>query len=212
MKVIQQIKKEGKLVYYFLQETFVWKYYGMMILLIILSIITNLSFSYSFSTILSGGLGFMKWWTSILLVFVCGKIACTVCGFLYSQLSLKFKMRLKELYLHRISDKLLKADYTWIVKQRGGDLIGRSCEDINWCAETVAVYIPKLIKSVGLLTFNTVFFESFSSASRCGFSYSDSSLILFRVEGETDMPTIFAAIDGSDEREKCGVRGYRFAP
>lgn len=112
MKVIQQIKKEGKLVYYFLQETFVWKYYGMMILLIILSIITNLSFSYSFSTILSGGLGVMKWWTSILLVFVCGKIACTVCGFLYSQLSLKFKMRLKELYLHRISDKLLKADYT----------------------------------------------------------------------------------------------------
>lgn len=161
MKVIQQIKKEGKLVYYFLQETFVWKYYGMMILLIILSIITNLSFSYSFSTILSGGLGVMKWWTSILLVFVCGKIACTVCGFLYSQLSLKFKMRLKELYLHRISDKLLKADYTWIVKQRGGDLIGRSCEDISWCAETVAVYIPKLIKSVGLLTFNTVFLSLF---------------------------------------------------
>lgn len=169
MKVIQQIKKEGRLVQYFLQEMFVWKYYGIMVLLIVLSIITNLGFSYSFSSILSENWRNMNGWPFLLLLFVCGKLACTVCRFLYSQLSLKFKMRLKELYLGRITARLLKADYAWIVKQKGGDLIGRSCEDVNWCAETVAVYIPKFIKSVGLLTFNTVFLSLFHPAFGAAF-------------------------------------------
>ena len=160
-KVIRQIKKEGILAWYFLKERFVWKYYGIMMLLIVLSIITNLGFSYSFSTILSGNWRNLERWPFVLLLFVCGRLACTVCRFLYSQLSLNFKMRLKELYLNRISSRLLKADYAWIVKQKGGDLVGRSCEDVNWCAEAVAVYVPKLIKSVGLLTFNTVFLSLF---------------------------------------------------
>ena len=161
MKVIKQIKEEGILVGYFLREMYVWKYYFIMMLLIVLSIITNLGFSYSFSTILSGDWKNVDKWPFILLTFVCGRLACTLCRFLYSQLSLKFKMSLKEKYMSRISEKFLKADYSWIVKQRGGDLIGRSSEDVNWCAEAVAVYVPKLIKSVGLLSFNVVLLSLF---------------------------------------------------
>lgn len=161
MKVVQQIKKEGLLVCYFLKGVFAWKYYGIMMLLIVVSIITNLSFSYGFSTILSGNWEEVDGWIVILLAFVCGRFVYTVCRFLYSQISLQFKMHLKERYLSQISARLLKADYMWIIKQRGGDLIGRSCEDVNWCAEAVAVYVPKFFKSVGLLSFNTVLLSLF---------------------------------------------------
>lgn len=132
-----------------------------MIFITVLSVITNLVFSYSFSIILSGSRNITVEGGLVLLVFAGGKLSCTVCRFLYSQISLQFKMRLKEQYLSRISGSLLSADYLWIVKQRGGDLIGKSCEDVNWCAEAVAVYVPKFFKSAGLIVFNTVFLSLF---------------------------------------------------
>lgn len=161
MEIIRQIRKEIRLVGSFMTGRFIGKYYGIMLFITVLSVITNLVFSYSFSIILSGSRNITVEGGLVLLVFAGGKLSCTVCRFLYSQISLQFKMRLKEQYLSRISGSLLSADYLWIVKQRGGDLIGKSCEDVNWCAEAVAVYVPKFFKSTGLIVFNTVFLSLF---------------------------------------------------
>ena len=161
MEIIRQIRKEIRLVGSFMTGRFIGKYYGIMLFITVLSVITNLVFSYSFSVILSGSRNITVEGGLVLLVFAGGKLSCTVCRFLYSQISLQFKMRLKEQYLSRISGSLLSADYLWIVKQRGGDLIGKSCEDVNWCAEAVAVYVPKFFKSTGLIVFNTVFLSLF---------------------------------------------------
>lgn len=161
MEIIRQIRKEIRLVGSFMTGRFIGKYYGIMLFITVLSVITNLVFSYSFSVILSGSRNITVEGGLVLLVFAGGKLSCMVCRFLYSQISLQFKMRLKEQYLSRISGSLLSADYLWIVKQRGGDLIGKSCEDVNWCAEAVAVYVPKFFKSTGLIVFNTVFLSLF---------------------------------------------------
>lgn len=161
MEIIRQIRKEVRLTGSFMMGGFIGKYYGVMIFITVLSVIANLIFAYSFSAVLSGSGDMAEKGGLVLLAFAGGKLSCTVCQFLYSQLSLQLKMRLKEQYLNRISECLLHADYLWIVKQRGGDLIGKSCEDVNWCAEAVATYIPKLFKSAGLIVFNTVFLSLF---------------------------------------------------
>lgn len=161
MEIIRQIRKEVRLAGSFMMGGFIGKYYGIMVFITVLSVIANLIFSYSFSAVLSGSRDMAEKGGLVLLAFAGGKLSCTVCQFLYSQLSLQLKMRLKEQYLSRISECLLHADYLWVVKQRGGELIGKSCEDVNWCAEAVAAYIPKLFKSVGLIVFNTVFLSLF---------------------------------------------------
>lgn len=161
MRAINNIKREKTVALYYLKEIFIWKYYGLMIFLIILSIITNLFFSLGFSEILSENRKITELTCFTLMGFIVGRISYTVCCFLYSKISLQFKMRLKEAYINRITHRLLQADYEWVLKQRGGDLIGKSCEDVDCSAEAVAVYIPKLLKSVGLLVFNILFLVYF---------------------------------------------------
>ena len=168
-KLINRVGKKQKVLYYFMREKFVWKYYGIMMILIALSVITNLLFSYGFSEILSENRQISELTYLVLLAFVIGRISYTVCRFLYSQISLQFKMRLKKVYLNQITHRILRADYKWILKQKGGDLIGKSCEDVDCCAEAVAVYIPKLFKSVGLLFFNALFLGYFHPLLGVGF-------------------------------------------
>ena len=98
MRFIENIEKEGSLVSYFLKETFIWKYYGVMMLLVVLSVIANLSFSYGFSEILSGNRQAAESISLIFLVFAGGKLSYTVCRFAYSQITLQLKMELKKRY------------------------------------------------------------------------------------------------------------------
>lgn len=169
MKYISRTQKEQVVLFYLMQDKFIWKYYGIMMILVVLSVITNLLFSYGFSEILSENRQIYELTCIVLLAFVAGRISYTVCRFLYSQLSLKFKMHLKEVYLNQITHRILRADYGWILKQKGGDLIGKSCEDVDCCAEAVAVYLPKLFKSAGLLVFNTLFLGYFHPVLGLGF-------------------------------------------
>lgn len=161
MRFIENIEKEGSLVSYFLKETFIWKYYGVMMLLVVLSVIANLSFSYGFSEILSGNRQAAESISLIFLVFAGGKLSYTVCRFAYSQITLQLKMELKKRYSEKITGNLLVADYAWTVEQRGGDLIGKSCEDVDCTAEAMAVYLPKLFKSAGLLAFNAIYLSGY---------------------------------------------------
>ena len=96
MRFIKNIEKEGSLVSYFLKETFIWKYYGVMMLLVVLSVIANLSFSYGFSVILSGNRQAAESISLVFLVFAGGKLSYTVCRFAYSQITLQLKMELKK--------------------------------------------------------------------------------------------------------------------
>ena len=161
MRFIENIEKEGSLVSYFLKETFIWKYYGVMMLLVVLSVIANLSFSYGFSEILSGNRQAAESISLIFLVFAGGKLSYTVCRFAYSQITLQLKMELKKRYSEKITGNLLVADYAWTVEQRGGDLIGKSCEDVDCTVEAMAVYLPKLFKSAGLLAFNAIYLSGY---------------------------------------------------
>ena len=161
MRFIENIEKEGSLVSYFLKETFIWKYYGVMMLLVVLSVIANLSFSYGFSEILSGNRQAAESISLIFLVFTGGKLSYTVCRFAYSQITLQLKMELKKRYSEKITGNLLVADYAWTVEQRGGDLIGKSCEDVDCTAEAMAIYLPKLFKSAGLLAFNAIYLSGY---------------------------------------------------
>ena len=95
MEIIRQIRKEIRLVGSFMTGRFIGKYYGIMLFITVLSVITNLVFSYSFSVILSGSRNITVEGGLVLLVFAGGKLSCMVCRFLYSQISLQFKMRLK---------------------------------------------------------------------------------------------------------------------
>lgn len=161
MRFIKNIEKEGSLVSYFLKETFIWKYYGVMMLLVVLSVIANLSFSYGFSVILSGNRQAAESISLVFLVFAGGKLSYTVCRFAYSQITLQLKMELKKRYSEKITENLLVADYAWTVEQRGGELIGKSCEDVDCSAEAMAVYLPKLFKSAGLLAFNAIYLSGY---------------------------------------------------
>ena len=132
-----------------------------MMLLVVLSVIANLSFSYGFSEILSGNRQAAESISLIFLVFAGGKLSYTVCRFAYSQITLQLKMELKKRYSEKITGNLLVADYAWTVEQRGGDLIGKSCEDVDCTAEAMAVYLPKLFKSAGLLAFNAIYLSGY---------------------------------------------------
>lgn len=171
MRLIDHIKKEKAVVLYYVQDTFVWKYYGIMLFLIVLSVVTNLFFSYGFSEVLSENRQISEMTGLVLQAFAAGRISYTVCRFLYSKISLQFKIRLKEAYMNQITQRLLQADYGWVLKQQGGDLVGKSCEDVDCSAKAVAEYIPKLFKSAGLLIFNTLFLGSFHPLLGAAFAF-----------------------------------------
>lgn len=130
------------------------KYYFLLCVIICISLTANLFFSYGFSILVSNDLIIFENTLYGILFFISGKSVYTICSWEYSRISIKLKLKIKSVYYSQYSEVLFGAEYEWLCLQNTGDLMGRICEDADCSAEAIAVYIPKLFKSILILLSN----------------------------------------------------------